>query len=92
MIVNDWFRLILYIAAMVIPIWVKFFTTSTDYTLRGLAIPILESLGAAVVVMLARTKGRTIDGPADVNVPRGESVTITGDTSKVTATTDSKAR
>ncbi len=91
MIVNDWFRLFLYIAAMVIPIWTKFFTTSTDYTMRGLMIPALESVLAAVVVMLARTKGRTIDGPAQVDVPKGETITVTGDAPKVTTKPDTKA-
>lgn len=48
-------RLLLYIAMAILPVWIDFFKVSTDYSLRGLAMPILTSLNAAVVVMLAKT-------------------------------------
>lgn len=48
-------RLILYMAMAVLPVWIDFFKISTDYSLRGLAMPILTSVNAAVIVALART-------------------------------------
>lgn len=50
-----WARLILYIAMAILPVWIDFFKISTDYSLRGLAMPILTSINAAVIVTLART-------------------------------------
>lgn len=50
-----WARLILYIAMAILPVWIDFFKISTDYSLRGLAMPILTSINAAVIVALART-------------------------------------
>ena len=48
-------RLWLYIAMAVLPVWIDFFKMSTDYTFRGLMMPMLMSLNAGVVVALART-------------------------------------
>lgn len=55
MIVSQAFRLWLYVAMAVLPIWVDFFKMSTDYSFRGLMMPVLMSLNAAVVVALAKT-------------------------------------
>lgn len=60
--IPPWARLMLYMAMSAIPFWIDFFKLSTDYTLRGLAMPILSSLLAMVTVALART---TSIGPAD---------------------------
>jgi hypothetical protein len=59
MTIPDIARLFLYIAVAVIPAWIDFFTKSTDYTLRGLMMPILSSLLTAATVTLARTKSKT---------------------------------
>lgn len=64
-------RLWLYIAMAILPVWIDFFKLSTDYTLRGLAMPILTSINAAVVVALARTSPR----PAP-DLPKTESGAI----------------
>jgi hypothetical protein len=60
--IPPWARLLLYMAMSAIPFWIDFFKLSTDYSLRGLAMPILSSLLAMVTVALART---TSTGPAD---------------------------
>lgn len=60
--IPSWGRLLLYIVMSMLPIWIDFFKLSTDYSLRGLMMPILSSLLAAVTVTLART---TSIGPAD---------------------------
>lgn len=54
-------RLLLYIAVGIIPVWIDFFTKSTDYTLRGLMMPTLSSLLIACTVTLARTRSSEID-------------------------------
>lgn len=48
-------RLSLYIAMSAIPVWIDFFKLSTDFSFRGLMMPILSSLLAGVTVTLART-------------------------------------
>lgn len=58
MIVPEWFRLVLFMVAPVVPIWSDFFAKSTDYSVRGLAMPGLQSITAAVSVLLARTRSR----------------------------------
>lgn len=58
MIVPDWFRLLLYMAMAACPVWQDFFTKSTDYSVRGLAMPIIATFAAILPVALARTKGR----------------------------------
>ena len=60
--IQPWARLTLYISMVVVPIWIDFFKLSTDYSLRGLMMPILSSLLAAITVTLART---TSIGPED---------------------------
>jgi hypothetical protein len=65
MIVPDWLRLVLYCTMSVLPVWIDFFTKSTDYSLRGLAMPTLSSLLAAVTVTLARTRGSHDNPPSD---------------------------
>lgn len=65
-------RLWLYIAMAILPVWIDFFKLSTDYTLRGLAMPILSSLNVAVIVALAKTSpppGEAKDRPADPEPP-----------------------
>lgn len=62
MIVPPWFRLLLLVLAGIIPRWQLFFTTSTDYTLRGLAMPIVDSIGVACVIIIARTRNPLVDG------------------------------
>lgn len=61
MILPEWVRLLCYIAIAVLPVWIDFFTKSTDYTLRGLAMPTLSSLLTAFTVILARTKSSIPD-------------------------------
>lgn len=58
MIISDRMRLALYILMAIFPIWIDFFKLSTDYSFRGLAMPILTSLNAAVVVALAKTSSK----------------------------------
>lgn len=55
MTLSPWARLVLYICMAILPVWIDFFKISTDYSLRGLAMPILTSINAAVIVALART-------------------------------------
>lgn len=62
MIVPPWFRLLLLVLAGIIPRWQLFFTTSTDYTPRGLAMPIVDSIGVACVIIIARTRNPLVDG------------------------------
>lgn len=71
MTVSPHLRLWLLIAMSMIPVWVDFFKLSTDYSFRGLMIPVLSSIGAGVTVALARTKSpidSTTD-PADASLP-----------------------
>lgn len=63
MTLPEWFRLLLYIAIGVLPVWIDFFTKSTDYSLRGLAMPVLSSLLTACTVALARTKSNSESNP-----------------------------
>lgn len=49
----------------VVPIWIDFFKLSTDFSFRGLMIPILSSIGAGVTIALARTKAQSMDDPAE---------------------------
>lgn len=49
----------------VVPIWIDFYKMSTDFSFRGLMIPILSSIGAAVTIALARTKSTSVDDPSD---------------------------
>lgn len=55
MIISQFARLWLYIGMSILPVWLDFFKLSTDYTLRGMAMPILTSLNAAIIVVLAKT-------------------------------------
>lgn len=59
MIIPNWSRLVLYNIMVILPIWQDFFTKSTDYSIRGLAMPVIASLLAAVTVTLARTTAKT---------------------------------
>lgn len=63
MIIPDIIRLLLYILMGVLPVWIDFFTKSTDYSLRGLAMPVLSSALTAVTITLARTTGETKEPP-----------------------------
>lgn len=77
-LISDSLRLLLYICMGVFPVWQDFFTKSTDYTLRGLAMPILSSLTAAVTIILAKTSVRR-DNPKPVEVvaPKGNPLEVT---------------
>lgn len=46
-------KLLLYIAIAVLPIWIDFFKVSTDYSFRGLMMPILSSLLTAATIARA---------------------------------------
>jgi len=78
MIISPLIRLSLLILAGVIPVWQRFVSLSQDFTLRGLATPLLESLGIACVITIARTKNPLVDGeqPA-VKEPQAVSTTTT---------------
>lgn len=56
-------RLVLYIFMSILPIWIDFFKISTDYSFRGLMMPVLTSLNAAVIVTLAKTAPTTETKP-----------------------------
>lgn len=62
-------RLILYIAMAILPVWIDFFKVSTDYSVRGLAMPILTSVNAAVIVTLAKTAPTNDIGAAPAPLP-----------------------
>lgn len=64
MIIPDWVRLSLYVTMAILPVWQDFFTKSTDYSFRGMMMPMIASAAAAVTVILARTKSR-MDPPAE---------------------------
>lgn len=64
MIVSDSVRLWLYVLMGVFPIWQDFFIKSTDYSFRGLAMPILSSLSTATAIALAKTSTKK-DAPVD---------------------------
>ena len=63
MTISNASRLWLYIGMAVTPVWIDFFKLSTDYSLRGLAMPFLTSVNAAIVVMLARTRSKDSNEP-----------------------------
>ena len=62
MIISPLIRLFLLVFAGIIPVWQRFVSLSQDFTLRGLATPLLESLGIACVIVIARTKNPLVDG------------------------------
>lgn len=74
MIISPSSRLILLVLAGITPVWERFFNNSTDYSLRGLAIPILGSISVAVVIVIARTRNPLVDGEPPkveiVNTPK----------------------
>lgn len=78
MIISPLIRLCLLVFAGIVPVWQKFVSLSQDFTLRGLATPLLESLGIACVIVIARTKNPLVDGeqPA-VKEPQAVSTTTT---------------
>lgn len=61
-------RLLLYIGMSILPVWIDFFKVSTDYTFRGLMMPCLISVNAAIIVTLAKTAPATGDEPQKVSV------------------------
>ncbi len=65
---SDNWRLALYVAVVVLPIWQEFFTKSADFSLRGLAMPIISSLSAAAAVTLAKTSAKRPTEPPKVEV------------------------
>lgn len=77
-LISDSFRLLLYICMGILPIWQDFFTKSTDYSLRGLAMPILSSLTAAVTITLAKTSvKRDTVKPVEVVAPKDRPLEVT---------------
>ena len=80
MIVSPLIRLSLLILAGVIPVWQRFVSLSQDFTLRGLATPLLESFGIACVITIARTKNPLVDGEQPVTIPaeKPPKITISG--------------
>ncbi len=54
MIISQAARLWLYIGMSVLPFWVDWAKMSNDFTFRGLAMPILASLNAAIIVALTK--------------------------------------
>lgn len=74
MIISPGLRLLLLVLAGILPTWQKFFSLSSDFTLRGLAAPILESATVACVIVIARTRNPIVDGePIEakiVNTPK----------------------
>lgn len=62
MIISPAARLTLLILNGILPVWTAFFLTSTDYTFRGMMIPILASTSAAISIVIARTKSPAVDG------------------------------
>ena len=80
-------RLLLLVAAGILPVWKGFFTTSTDYSLRGLAMPILDALGIAAVIIIARTRNPLVDGlGTDTNPMKAEITNTKADAVPVTQT------
>ena len=78
MIISPAARLTLLVLNGILPVWTAFFLTSTDYTFRGMMIPILSSASAAIAIVIARTKSPAVDGeqPA-VKEPQAVSTTTT---------------
>lgn len=77
-LISDSLRLVLYICMGVFPIWQEFFTKSTDYSLRGLAMPILASLTTAVTITLAKTSvKRDAVKPVEVVAPKDRPLEVT---------------
>lgn len=77
MIVSPFFRLLLLVIAGIVPRWQAFFTTSTDYSVRGLCMPIIDSLGLACVIIIARTRNPQVDGqPVEVVAPPGKPLAV----------------
>lgn len=72
MFVSERTRLLLYILMAVLPVWIDFFTKSTDYSIRGLAMPILVSINQAVIVTLAKTALRSPTKPIEIATPPGQ--------------------
>lgn len=68
MIISPIGRLILLVLAGIVPRWQLFFTTSTDYSLRGLAMPAIDSVGIACVIIIARTRNPLVDGDPPTKV------------------------
>ena len=50
------------------PVWQKFVTTSLDFSLRGLLIPAIDSVGIACVIIIARTRNPLVDGEPPTKV------------------------
>jgi len=64
MIIPDSLRLGFYIVVGICPVWQDFFTKSTDYSLRGIAMPVIASIMTAATIILARTKSKNETTPA----------------------------
>ena len=56
--ISDASRLWLYVVMGVGPIWQDFFTKSTDYSFRGLAMPMISTIVTASAVILAKTSAK----------------------------------
>jgi hypothetical protein len=78
MIISPLTRLFLLVLAGVLPVWQRFVSMSQDFTLRGLAAPLIDSLGIACVIVIARTKNPLVDGEQPtIKEPLATSETIT---------------
>ncbi len=77
MIISDRSRLWLYITMGVTPIWQDFFIKSTDYSFRGLMMPIIGTISAAAAITLAKTSAKMDHpNPVEVVAPAGEPLKV----------------
>ncbi len=86
MIISDGWRLILYMLASMLPVWMDWLAKSQDMSLRGMMGPALSSFYAAIIVALAKTSAKmdrhsepmevkTVPGqPLQVEAPPGKPV------------------
>ncbi len=88
MIISQAARLWLYIAMAILPIWLDFFKMSTDFSLRGMAMPVIASVNAAVIVALAKTS----PPPDTAKTITTETKTPDGTTEKVVESETAKAQ
>lgn len=65
--VANWIRFVLFVLMGIWLVWIDFFTKSTDYSFRGLMMPVLATLSVATTVALARTRDKTPSQPVPGN-------------------------
>lgn len=86
MIISPLTRLFLLVLAGVLPVWQRFVSMSQDFTLRGLAAPLIDSLGIACVIVIARTKNPLVDGEQQSPVKEPLAVSTTTTTTAIAKT------